>query len=190
MPANLDPLVRPLLEAVAFAARAHRGQLRKDGATPYVSHVFRVCLVLRDVFGITDHKALTAAVLHDTLEDTTTDFDDLREHFGAEVASWVASLSKDKRRVHDEREALYEKQLAHAPWQVQVAKLADVFDNLLDSGHFPPEKRARTFQNADRYLAALRSNLSEPAARPWEIVKQLRDELEARRPEGGEFSRG
>src|SRR5690242_19020020 len=32
--------VRPLLEAVAFAARAHQGKLRKDGVTPYVSHVF------------------------------------------------------------------------------------------------------------------------------------------------------
>ena len=45
---------RLLLEAAAFAARAHRGQLRKDQQTPYVSHVFRVCLVLRDRFGFDD----------------------------------------------------------------------------------------------------------------------------------------
>src|SRR6202011_6080662 len=36
---------QPLQEAVAFAARAHRNQLRKDKETPYVSHVFRVCLI-------------------------------------------------------------------------------------------------------------------------------------------------
>ena len=36
--------VRQLLEAVSFAARAHHGQMRKDHATPYVSHAFRVCL--------------------------------------------------------------------------------------------------------------------------------------------------
>src|SRR5207247_7086248 len=88
---------RPLLEAIAFAARAHRGQLRKDGQTPYASHVFRVCLILRDAFDVTDHRVLAAAVLHDTVEDTTTDFDDLAEDFDPEVAGWVAALSKDKR---------------------------------------------------------------------------------------------
>ena len=36
-----------LLDAVAFAARAHKYQIRKDGQTPYVSHVFRVCLIAR-----------------------------------------------------------------------------------------------------------------------------------------------
>ena len=53
------PTYRELLAAAAFAARAHDGQYRKDGKTPYVSHVFRVCLVLRDLFGcevgLSDH---------------------------------------------------------------------------------------------------------------------------------------
>ena len=83
--------MRPLLEAVAFAARAHQGKLRKDGATPYVSHVFRVCLVLRHVFGLEDRQALMAAALHDTVEDTDTDFDDLKATFGDEMAAWVAA---------------------------------------------------------------------------------------------------
>src|SRR6266702_1696056 len=93
---------RLLLEAIAFAARAHQGQLRKDQRTPYVSHVFRVCLIVRQVFGVDDASVLTAAVLHDTIEDTTTDFDDLAERFGATVAGWVAILSKDKRLVDEQ----------------------------------------------------------------------------------------
>ena len=56
---------RLVLEAASFAARAHHGQMRKDNATPYVSHVFRVCLVVRDVFGFHDAATLTAALLHD-----------------------------------------------------------------------------------------------------------------------------
>src|SRR4051794_24993753 len=96
--------VQPLLDAIAFAARAHRHQLRKDGQTPYASHPFRVCLVLRHVFGIDDTKVLTAAVLHDTIEDTTTDNDDLSERFGPDVARWVAALTKDKRQPDEERE--------------------------------------------------------------------------------------
>src|SRR5215467_4740242 len=158
-----ESAARPLLEAIAFAARAHRPQVRKDGHTPYVSHVFRVCLVVRHVFGVDDPRVLTAAVLHDTIEDTTTDYDDLREQFGDDVASWVAALSKDKRRQEDEREGEYMAELARSPWQVQVCKLADIFDNLLDSSHMPAEKRWRTFRNAHSYLKALHSDLRPEA---------------------------
>ena len=89
MTGNLAGAYRPLLDAIAFAARAHHGQMRKDKQTPYVSHVFRVCLVLSEVFGINDQRVLMAAVLHDTLEDTTTDFDDLQERFGKDVVHGV-----------------------------------------------------------------------------------------------------
>ncbi len=176
--------VSPLLDAVAFAARAHRPQLRKDGQTPYVSHVYRVCLVVRQVFGIDDPRVLTAAVLHDTLEDTTTDFDDLEEQFGAEVASWVAALSKDSRLPDAEREQAYTAELARSPWQVQVCKLGDVFDNLLDSVNTPPEKSKKVFQRAHSYLQALQSNLKPEAKPHWETVAGLLRRMEAQRPDG------
>src|SRR5713226_1440591 len=94
---SLEGTHRSLLEAISFAARAHQGQLRKDNRTPYASHAFRVCLIVREIFGVTDPEVLTAAVLHDTVEDTTTDHDDLAKQFGRQVADWVAALSKDKR---------------------------------------------------------------------------------------------
>jgi guanosine-3',5'-bis(diphosphate) 3'-pyrophosphohydrolase len=176
---SLESTYRPLLEAVAFAARAHRGQLRKDRETPYFSHVFRVCLIVRHVFGIDDHKVLMAAALHDTVEDTTTDYDDLYEHFGKDVADWVATLSKDKRLLERPREAAYEAGLAKAPWQVKVCKLADIFDNLLDSQHMRPEQRAKVFHRAHAYLQALNSQLPDRAKGPYEIVSRLLAELES-----------
>jgi guanosine-3',5'-bis(diphosphate) 3'-pyrophosphohydrolase len=169
-----------LLDAIAFAARAHRDQLRKDGETPYVSHVFRVCLIVRQVFGIDDLHVLTAAVLHDTVEDTTTDYDDVAERFGPEVAAWVAALSKDKRLPEPEREQAYVEQLQHAPWQVKVAKLADVFDNLLDSRHTRPDQQAKTCRNARRYLQALQTDLSKEARQPWNVVAELLAEVEGK----------
>jgi guanosine-3',5'-bis(diphosphate) 3'-pyrophosphohydrolase len=175
---SLQATHRPLLEAISFAARAHQGQLRKDGRTPYASHVFRVCLIVRQMFEIDDVSVLTASVLHDTVEDTTTDFDDLKEQFGAKIAGWVADLSKDKRLPEAEREKAYEARLAQAPWQVKICKLADIFDNLTDSVHTPPEMQARTIRNAHSYLAALKSNLPDEARRPWEIVSRLLAELE------------
>lgn len=168
-----------LLDAVAFAARAHRSQTRKDGATPYVSHVFRVCLIVRHLFGVTDSDVLTAAVLHDTIEDTTTDYDDLLERFGAEVAGWVALLSKDKRLVDEQREKAYTRGLGRAPWQVKVCKLADIYDNLSDSRHLSEAGRQRTLSRTKKYLSALRSDLPAQARRPFEIVSALIERIES-----------
>jgi guanosine-3',5'-bis(diphosphate) 3'-pyrophosphohydrolase len=170
---------RSLLEACAFAARAHRHQLRKDGETPYVSHAFRVCLVARDVFGIDDKQLLTVALLHDTVEDTATDFDDIKQAFGDEVANWVSALSKDKRIPEAQREIAYEKQLAAAPWQVKVCKLADIFDNLVDSVHMSPKQQAKNKANARRYLKALQDGLPEAVRPAWQIVSRLLADLES-----------
>jgi len=173
--------VGPLLEAISFAARAHQGQLRRDGKTPYASHVLRVCLIARHVFGADETQVLTAAALHDTLEDTTTDFDDLQDKFGRDVAEWVAALSKDKRLPEPEREKAYVEGLANAPWQVKLCKLADIFDNLMDSSRSPPDQQARVCQNAHRYLAGLEPNLPERVREPWKIVAQLLADMESGR---------
>ena len=63
--------------AIAVATRKHDKQLRKDGKTPYASHPMRVAFTIRHVFDNTDETALVAALLHDTIEDTTTDYDEL-----------------------------------------------------------------------------------------------------------------
>ena len=120
-------------KAASFAARAHTGQLRKDGATPYVAHVFRVAMTVRDLFGCDDPVALVAALLHDTIEDTTTDYDDLREAFGADVADLVAALTKNAALPEEEREPEYDARLAAADWRARLIKLADTYDNLSDT---------------------------------------------------------
>jgi len=166
-----------LLNAIAFAARAHHGQLRKDRCTPYVSHVFRVCTIVRDIFGYDDPPMLTAAVLHDTIEDTTTDFDDLEKNFGREIAEWVALLSKDKRAPENHREWAYMEGLQRAPWQVQVCKLADVYDNLVDSANLPQERRGHARDRARSYVLALESSADPHTQRPLAVVKQLLDNV-------------
>jgi guanosine-3',5'-bis(diphosphate) 3'-pyrophosphohydrolase len=166
--------LQDLLQAISFAAHAHRHQLRKDDRTPYAAHVFRVCLILRHVFGISDERALAAAVLHDTLEDTNSDCDDLIDEFGEEVAGWVGLLSKDKRLPEEEREAAYMAGLANAPWQVKACKLADMLDNLIDSDHLRPEQRAKTGRRIRAYLTALNApDLPEPVRKAWERVDAL-----------------
>lgn len=166
-------------EAAAFAARAHLHQTRKDGRTPYVSHVFRVCLVVRHTFGFDDPRILAAALLHDTIEDTATDCDDIIERFGPDVARWVAALTKDMRLPHDTREAAYAKALAEADWQVKALKLADLFDNLGDSKHLTPGGRRKTAEKTHFYLNAVRTGLPEAALPALCLVEHRLAELES-----------
>ncbi len=162
-----------LLEAIAFAARAHSGQVRKDGRTPYVSHVFRVCLITRHLFGVDDAAVLMAAVLHDTIEDTTTDFDDIEQRFGREVAGWVATLTKEMRLPEAQREQNYCHGLGTSTWQVRMCKLADIYDNLSDLRNLPKEKRARVFGVTKRYLDALAVNMPPKVEAAHRIVTDL-----------------
>ncbi|HYV38790.1 MAG TPA: HD domain-containing protein [Gemmataceae bacterium] len=167
---------RMVLDAIAFAARAHHGQMRKDGRTPYVSHVFRVTAIVRNVFGFDDPRMLATALLHDTIEDTTTDFDDLEKNFGREIAEWVALLTKEKRLPETHREQAYMEGLKGAPWQVQVCKLADVYDNLLDSVNLPAEKRPHSRERAKSYVASLEASALPQTQRPLALVKDLLSE--------------
>lgn len=168
-----------IFEAASFAARAHQNQYRKDKVTPYFSHPARVCLVVRQIFGFDDPQMLAAALLHDTIEDTTTDRDDLIERFGPVVADWVAALSKDSRLPYDVREVEYSKVLAAADWQVKVIKLADMYDNLNDSKSASANQKRKTIQKMHFYLNAVKDGLPPDAAKAFKLVEQRLAEIES-----------
>ena len=172
-----------VFEAAAFAAQRHRHQLRKDKETPYVSHVFRVCLVVRHVFGFDDPTMLATALLHDTIEDTDTDCDDVVERFGPVVAGWVATLTKDMRLPHEEREAEYVAALAAAPWQVKVCKMADVYDNLNDCCHLTAAGKRRTCGKSRTYLDAVSGGLPEKAQAAFALTEAKLAEVSEGIPE-------
>ena len=78
-----------LLRALAFAAEKHRDQRRKDaGASPYINHPIAVATVLATEGDVSDEDILLAAILHDTVEETT--FSEIEEQFGAAVAGLSA----------------------------------------------------------------------------------------------------
>ena len=168
-----------LFDAIAFASRAHKHQVRKDGLTPYVSHVFRVAMIVRHIFGFDDPKILAAAVLHDTIEDTTTDRDDLERSFGQTVASWVAALTKDMRLSEEERERVYCQQLLDAGWQVCVCKLADILDNLEDSAEHSPSQLRRTTERSRAYLLTWSGRVPNEAKAAYQIVQNRLHTLES-----------
>jgi guanosine-3',5'-bis(diphosphate) 3'-pyrophosphohydrolase len=143
-------------EAASLAGRAHRHQIRKDKQTPYVTHPMRVALTIACVFGFTEDEILAAALLHDTIEDTDTDYDDIHRQFGKNVADYVAAMTKDMRMIEAQREVAYDKQLAAGPWQGRLIKLADVYDNLTDC--IDAKARDKQIEKAKRALALTKND--------------------------------
>jgi guanosine-3',5'-bis(diphosphate) 3'-pyrophosphohydrolase len=128
-----------LLGAVNFAASKHRLQRRKDAeASPYVNHPIAVAHLLATKAGVRDLMTLQAAILHDTIEDTETCYEEIAEGFGKEVADIVAEVSDNKSVPKTERKRL---QIKNAPKKSQSAalvKLADKTCNLRDILESPP----------------------------------------------------
>lgn len=168
--------------AASFASYKHRHQLRKDGKTPYVSHTFRVCLTLSAGFGCRDEVALAAALLHDTIEDTTTDYDDLAKAFGVAVADVVASVTKNMALPDERREREYDEQLGRADWRARLIKLGDVYDNLADgtSTGLGTEQMLKARSRARRAVALAREDAaSHPeSAKAIAMVEASLDVLE------------
>lgn len=143
--------IRLWQQAASYAARKHLHQTRKDGVTPYMAHPFRVAMTIREVFGESDPEILAAALLHDVIEDTPTDYDMVVRRFGPRVADMVAAMTKDMRMPEEAREAAYDRQLMEAEWGAKLIKLADVYDNLCD---LPDDKfREKGRSKAERALA-------------------------------------
>ena len=161
-------------EAAAFAARAHRYDVQKDGVTPYVAHPMRVALRVATLFNVTDETILTAALLHDVIEDCDCDYEDVAKPFGEDVAQLVRLLSKDMRLPEAEREAQYDRQLAEGPWQARLIKLADVYDNMSTR---PVGVDVNSLLRKARRALDLAKD-DAPLAEPRRIVQQVADELE------------
>ena len=153
-----------LLESAAkFASYRHRHQFRRDGVTPYVEHPKAVMAILHDEFGITDPEVLAAGLLHDTIEDTATDYDAVAEEFGTRVADLVAALTKDKRLPEARREREYFAQLARAPLAAKFCKVADTLHNLRDTDERLRPKARRKASKLLRTFKGIKA-LADPLA--------------------------
>lgn len=172
-----DP-VQTMLKAASYAARKHSDQRRADGMTPYFAHVARVTLILRHLFRVSDQDVLTAALLHDVIEDTNTDHDEIAEIFGERVAKFVILLTKNKMLSKKLRERDYERRLKRAPEAVQIAKLADVFDNLSD--RVGTTKLPKTLETAKKWLVIFKPSLKSAVGKAaHRKVSKLVGQIEA-----------
>ena len=81
--------------AIMFASHAHRDTFRKGTKQPYVFHPLEVLSLVSMMTD--DDEVLCAAMLHDTIEDTSATLDDIKAEFGERVAKMVGYETEDKR---------------------------------------------------------------------------------------------
>jgi GTP diphosphokinase / guanosine-3',5'-bis(diphosphate) 3'-diphosphatase len=80
-----DALTR-ILKAAQFAAGKHKDLRHKDAASsPYINHPLALANVLREEGKVNDVRVIVAALLHDTIEDTETGYDELRGQLGMKL---------------------------------------------------------------------------------------------------------
>ena len=134
-----------ILEALQFAAHKHRDQRRKDPqASPYINHPIALANVLWREAGVRRAEVIAAALLHDTIEDTETTAQELRERFGRKVASIVMEVTDDKSLLKQERKRLQVEHAPHLSREAKLVKLADKICNLRDMAEASPRTWPRS----------------------------------------------
>ena len=142
--------IQQVCEGVEFAADKHRLQTRKNKAkTPYISHPIGVAYNLMNVGEVRETSVIIGALLHDTVEDTQTTFEEIEKKFGKNVAGLVREVTDDKTLATEARKRL---QVINATQKSKGAaqiKLADKLYNLNDLFSNPPPDWSQV--RIDRY---------------------------------------
>lgn len=162
--------------AVKLARRMHRFQKRKSGE-PYIIHLEETAQIAVDIVReliekeiisedeVSIDKIYACGYLHDLIEDTIGDYEDVVRAAGEEVADWVALLSKDSRLPEPARESEYYESIATACLAVRIVKLADILSNLREiRGVENPDWLRTWLGRRNRVLAAVGKGLHGTSA--------------------------
>jgi guanosine-3',5'-bis(diphosphate) 3'-pyrophosphohydrolase len=148
--------------AYAFAEDQHRGQVRASGE-PYFNHLVETALLAAQLK--LDLPSITAALLHDTIEDSAVEKSELANRFGSDVAEIVDGVTKLTRiefESKEERQAeSFRKMLLAMSRDIRVllVKLCDRLHNMRTLHHLSEEKRRRIAQETLDIYAPLANRL-------------------------------
>lgn len=177
--------VARILAAATFAARQHKGQKRKgsDGE-PYINHPLEVANLLVNVGGVDDPEVITAALLHDTVEDTGVKLEQIEESYGAGVAGYVGEVTDDKSLPKAERKRLQIEHAPHLSHGAKQIKLADKISNIRDVTANPPadwdtQRRIEYVEWGENVVAGLRGANDELEKLFDEIVEEAKSKIHA-----------
>lgn len=194
---DLDALER----AITLACSSHQGQFRSSGEE-YVCHPLQVACILVEL-GM-DSETIVSAILHDVVEDTPVELDDIRKQFGQEVAALVDGVTKLNKipfSTREEQQAENVRKMLLAMSQdirVIIIKLADRLHNMRTSAAWPPQKRRdKAKETMDIYaplahrlgIRAVKEELEDLSLRILDPIayKEIEDALALREGERNAF---
>ena len=160
-----------LRRAFEAAERAHGGQTRRSGEE-FIHHplgVARICAELH-----LDEQTIAAALMHDVVEDTGAEMDEIRAEFGAEIAQLVEGVTKLTRITFQSREQAeaenYRKMIVAMAQDVRVIliKLADRLHNMRTIEYLGKQKQAQKARETLEVYAPLAHRLGIHALK-WEL---------------------
>jgi GTP diphosphokinase / guanosine-3',5'-bis(diphosphate) 3'-diphosphatase len=157
--------------AFDFAERAHRGQTRRSGEE-FIHHPWAVAQICAQLH--LDEQTIAAALLHDVVEDTETELDELKAEFGPEIAHLVEGVTKLTRTHFQSREQAeaenYRKMIVAMAQDVRVIliKLADRLHNLRTIEYLGKQKQVQKAKEALEVYAPLAHRLGIHALK-WEL---------------------
>ena len=128
-----------IVKAANFAAIKHKNQRRKDPeGNPYINHPLGVAHILTTA-KVEDIEVIVGAILHDTVEDTNTTFDEIEAEFGKSVREIVGEVTDDKNLSKEERKRLQIVRAPHKSRKAKLVKLADKLYNITDLERATPQ---------------------------------------------------
>lgn len=149
-------------KAYEFSEKAHQGQIRRSGEA-YISHPLSVAAILADLR--LDLASIATGLLHDTVEDTATELEDIEREFGETIAHLVDGVTKISRmnfkNTQQKQSENIRKMIVAMGKDVRVVlvKLADRLHNMRTLSHMPYEKQARIAQETLEIYCPLASRL-------------------------------
>jgi GTP diphosphokinase / guanosine-3',5'-bis(diphosphate) 3'-diphosphatase len=172
--------VELVVRAAQFAAHKHSDQRRKDAkASPYINHPLKLAEILVTTGGVKDAVTLAAALLHDTIEDTQTDAEELRGKFGDAVASVVEEVTDVKWLQKGSRKRLQVMRAGRSSKRAKLVKLADKIANLENILASPPADWS--LERKQQYFDWAKSVVDQVGAASPALLRRFR-QLHRKRP--------
>ena len=181
------PDISLIKRAYIYACYYHRDQKRLSGE-PYIVHPIQVAKILTELRA--DDKAVAAGLLHDVAEDTPSTIEDIKKHFGDEVAFLIDGVTKiskfkinlnaDERHIENLRKMFV---FMAKDVRVILIKLADRLDNMRSIEYLPEESKKRMAEETLKIFAPIAHRLGL-----YKIKTELEDRaFEVLYPEAAEF---
>lgn len=163
-------------DALTFAQNAHEGQVY-GANTPYYKHILDAVAIASE-FGVENDCVYAAVALHDVVEDTEIEIDEIDERFGFAIANLVYAVSKPKGKSRREAEDEYYRQIRAARDAV-VIKLADRIANVRNAWETQNTVLFMYFQEYKKFRSELKgkSPMSENNKRAAKLMWKELDAL-------------